>query len=116
MNIIPYKYLIYFSYLSSLVVSIAPFFFLDKISTLSAVILSVLGLIILVVSLISKDKEFPKIHIVGKRTAVLSLYVESILITFSQFIFGFPSGSILIWILYSVSILQLVALLFTRLD
>ncbi len=112
MNLMPYKYFIFINYVSALSLVVLPWLLTEKTS--AAILISVTGLMMLIISILSKGKSYPTINIIPVRIVVLLQFILSILLSFSHFLLNFSDQKGLVILIYSVSFLTLLLLTVTN--
>ena len=116
MNILPYKYFIYLTSVLGVLNIILPFA-LDSTGPFSTKIsFIVIGLISLIISLISKEKDFPKVNILNPKLVLLGIFVFSIFQTFSPYLFSFTDRFNLVLVALLIPAANLAGILFTKFE
>ncbi len=116
MNLIPYPYFIYLSYVLGLLNLVLPWL-VDTDSSISAKLSFVIvGIVTLILSLLSKEKQYPKLEVVNTKIVILGLFVLAIIQTFTPYLLSFTSKSGLVWTALLIPAITLVGIFFTKFE
>ena len=116
MNILSYNYFIYINYVLA-VLNISLPWLLDSSASLQAKLsLSIIGLLIFVATLISADKDLPKLSFISKKLVLLTVFVLSIIQTFLPYLLSFTDKSNLVWLALAIPAASLVTIFFTKFE
>lgn len=117
MNFIPYQIFIYVNYFLSACLVIAPWL-LNNSSTgfpLSNLTISVMGSVLFFILASSKEVNYPNSQFISQKIVVLCLFVLAIILPFTHILLNFSQNLFLVWIVYLVSALQLISIIFADL-
>lgn len=116
MNLIPYTYFIYLNYALGLLNIILPWL-VDTGSNISTKLSFVItGALVLVLSILSEDKIYPKVSLVNTKLVTLGLFALAIIQTFSPYLLSFTNKSNLVWIALIIPAITLVGIFFTKFE
>jgi len=109
MNILPYRYFVYLNYLLFLGLLLGTWWLLPKVVSFN-IFLTVISLVVLIVLLISKEKDVPNIQLISTRITLLVVFVASVWLAFAHFFFMVDNSWLILLtlILPAVSLLSLV--------
>lgn len=113
MSFLPYKIFIYLNLLVGVLLVISPWV-LSKSSGNIAV--AILGLIVILAVLFSEANGLTQFKYLNKRVSLLILFVSSILLNFTPYIFSFTKETNLVWIVFGGSTALLLSLIFTKFE
>ncbi len=109
MNILPFKYFVYLNYLLFSSLLLATWWLLPKVVSFN-IFLTVVSLVVLIVLLISKEKNIPNIQLISTRIALLVVFLVSVWLAFAHFFFTVDNSWLILLtlILPAISLLSLV--------
>lgn len=114
MNLISYNVLIYFNYLLTGVLLVVPWFLSSNQTT--NIVLSIVAIVLFFVLASSRGVKFPNAEYLSPKIVLLCLMLVGIILPFSNLFLQFSQNSLLIWVTYVVSSLQLASIVITNLN
>jgi hypothetical protein len=115
MKLLPYNFFVYFNGVLGALLVILPWT-LPGGELLGKVLVSILGLLYVIVTLLASGKPLPKLDLIPAKLVILAYFVLAVLSNFSSYLAGFNDNKNLVWLTILVAFFSLLSSIVSNVD